>query len=161
MIKIKSAILLAFILVSTELVLSQSQLIFRLWDGTENTYTFNTLTKLTFSDKNIEINKVDGTKEPYALSTVRKLVFNNDQSGIKTLPQNGQKLILYPNPVGDYLFLKNIPSGSHPINIYSLDGTVAYSGYSSSSEERIDLSALPAGFYVLKMSNNALKFTKE
>lgn len=158
--EIKFAVSLAFILILSEFVFPQSQVIFRFQDATEKSYDFSSLTKLTFSGSNIEINKIGETKDIYALSAVRKLVFGNT-SGTEALTENGLDIILYPNPVRDHLMLKNLPSGAHAVRIYSLAGAVVYAGYLSSSGESIDLSALSSGFYVLKVSDKALKFTKQ
>lgn len=66
------------------------------------------------------------------------------------------KIISYPNPVTDMLYIRNIKSGDD-IQILSMQGTKVYSQMSSGSSISIDLTSLLPGAYLLKVGSNAGK----
>jgi len=57
---------------------------------------------------------------------------------------------LYPNPVGESLKVEGIQGGTQA-RIYSSDGRLQQHHMLESVLEEIDVSELPAGFYILKL----------
>lgn len=140
-------------------VFSQNSLIVKFKDNSEINTLFTSLKKLTFSNGNIVLDLTNNVKDQYSMSSVRKLVFNTT-SQTDELSSDHQTLTLFPNPATEYIQLVNIPSGTHQVTIFRLDGVAIYAGTLSSDDNQIDISAFPEGFYVLRMNNNAIKFAK-
>jgi hypothetical protein len=70
--------------------------------------------------------------------------------------QSAAQLEVYPNPAQDYLIVKN-GDADLPKEIYNLQGKKMQ----SSQEERIVISSLPPGMYLLKVGQAYSKFIKE
>jgi len=77
------------------------------------------------------------------------------------------ELVISPNPCGDYIDLdvkseSKIDLSKSNIMIYNIVGEMIKSvGSQNSEHQRIDVSALPSGFYILKLDNLVKKFVKE
>mgnify|MGYP005849756191 CR=1 FL=1 len=86
------------------------------------------------------------------------LSFLNITSVKEIEPNNIPKtLTVYPNPSSQSIFLNSPWSGNLTIEIFSLDGSLVYQQKKQlirSTETRIDISKLPKGFYILKITTN-------
>ncbi len=103
----------------------------------------------------------------YALSSDEvNEVFEGESTGINAIPAT-KELELWPNPVSDILYI----SQSHPTNakassisIYNLNGQLMQQQIAY-SDSQVDVSKLPQGTYLLKMStptkNMVKKFIKK
>ena len=65
---------------------------------------------------------------------------------------------LYPNPVEDYLYIQSSDTTIKNIDIYSILGKKIYS---TSSENRLDMSSYSAGIYFVKINNSTFKIVKK
>jgi len=65
---------------------------------------------------------------------------------------------LYPNPVEDYLYIQSSDTTIKNIDIYSILGKKIYS---TSSENRLDMSSYSAGIYFIKINNSTFKIFKK
>jgi len=65
---------------------------------------------------------------------------------------------LYPNPVEDYLYIQSSDTTIKNIDIYSILGKKIYS---TSSENRLDMSSYSAGIYFIKVNNSTFKIVKK
>jgi len=66
--------------------------------------------------------------------------------------QKRTDVIIYPNPVDDLLFVKQISvSKFEKYNIYNTSGQLKFSGYLSGGIEKINVETIGPGFYVLKL----------
>jgi hypothetical protein len=65
---------------------------------------------------------------------------------------------LYPNPVEDYLYIQSSDTTIKNIDIYSILGKKIYS---TSSENRLDMSSYSAGIYFIKVNNSTFKIFKK
>ena len=70
-----------------------------------------------------------------------------------------EEMKIYPNPVKDRLSVSGITK-DQPYEILSIDGKLIKAGKYSSTKT-IEVQALPKGVYLLKVSNQNLKFIKE
>ena len=70
-----------------------------------------------------------------------------------------EEMKIYPNPVKDRLSVSGI-NKDQPYEILSIDGKLIEAGKYSSTKT-IEVQALPKGVYLLKVSNQNLKFIKE
>lgn len=64
---------------------------------------------------------------------------------------------VYPNPVADILYIKGEGTGNMNVSIFNLAGTKMWVGIVKG--QRLDISQLPAGEYILKIGNNKEKRT--
>ena len=65
---------------------------------------------------------------------------------------------LYPNPVEDYLYIQSSDTTIKNIDIYNILGEKIYT---SSSENRLDMSSYSAGIYFVKINNSTFKIVKK
>ena len=65
---------------------------------------------------------------------------------------------LYPNPVEDYLYIQSSDTTIKNIDIYNILGKKIYS---TSSENRLDMSSYSAGIYFIKVNNSTFKIFKK
>ncbi len=72
---------------------------------------------------------------------------------------NKANIDIYPNPAGDYIYIRNFPESNYGSDyyIYSIEGIIAGSGKTAS---RIDISSLPAGFYQFRSGQLRINFIK-
>jgi hypothetical protein len=65
---------------------------------------------------------------------------------------------LYPNPVEDHLYIQSSDTTIKNIDIYNILGKRIYS---STSENRLDMSSYSAGIYFVKINNSTFKIVKK
>ena len=103
----------------------------------------------------------DGLYKEYSFSDIRKIVFEGDDTSIETIDANASKINVYPNPVKDDLLIEGVNDIlESDVCIYSLMG-VLVAQYSQWNGEKIDVSNLNAGVYLVKINSTTLKFVKQ
>jgi uncharacterized repeat protein (TIGR02543 family) len=70
-------------------------------------------------------------------------------------------LRLYPNPVATGILTIESPSGSGKIEVYNVSGTLVGVYSVTGAQTAIDISALPAGTYIVKANGKTAKVVKE
>lgn len=98
--------------------------------------------------------------ESTELTGVRKISFeNNDFTAIEdvTTPST---IRVYPNPTADMLIIDGA-AAEQEIAIYSLNGAKVLSTQSQEGTNTIQVSELPNGVYLLRLSNETFKLIKE
>ena len=81
-------------------------------------------------------------------------------TGTETINNNDFKLSVYPNPTTSFIIIDHIFQSSKEYEVRTVKGNMVLSGVVSSKNYRIDLSGLPAGFYILKVDNQNVKIWK-
>ena len=76
------------------------------------------------------------------------ITISNQTVGITKLYENN--ILVYPNPATDYI---TIEAKFQKILIYSLDGKLVLSSYSTEPNEKLDISSLSTGSYILQLIN--------
>ena len=155
--------LVLFLLLGVGLYQVQAQtasLILKFQDNTQKATELSLVRKITFVDGNLVLIPTIGTTESYAVSQLSKLFFSN-LSGVNNISAKQPELIVYPNPVSNYISLKNAPDGALNVIIFQLDGSVVKTELLTSSAQLIDVTMLTKGFHILKVNNQAIKFTKQ
>ena len=71
-----------------------------------------------------------------------------------------RNILMYPNPVTDFLTLDLENNTNQIYHIYSTTGKLLQSGKIDAYHKTIDLSAIPESLYVLKIGNKIGKFIK-
>ena len=98
--------------------------------------------------------------ESTEMTGVRKISFeNNDFTAIEdvTTPST---IRVYPNPTADMLIIDGV-TAKQEIAIYSLNGAKVLSTQSQEGTNTIQVSELPNGVYLLRLSNETFKLIKE
>lgn len=91
---------------------------------------------------------------------------NSQSSSTVSIADPGNKKIkIFPNPVGDNLFLEpEFQMDNPPCKIIDVNGRVAYAIKSNSISNKIDVSFLPTGIYFLRIGSGkkgVIKFIKK
>jgi hypothetical protein len=137
-------------------------------DGTEKVKAISSLTSVLFANNYLTIRNNDGTTESSQLSGVRKICFKycttstTDTSGNATLTQTAEAaaMAVYPNPVGDFIYVQNAPEGTSFVNICRIDGAVVLQTQISLSGQPLNVTGLAKGIYFIKINNQVFKFMK-
>ena len=125
-------------------------------NGEERFFQLTEESQLYFENgERLVIEDGNGTTTTFQLSQVRKIVC----SEVTGTPENPTtELQLYPNPSHNNFLVKNL-QGSHPAQIYSLDGRLMKS-FEATEGMVIDASELPEGMYLLQLNGQILKMMK-
>ncbi|MDQ1266876.1 MAG: hypothetical protein QG635_2029 [Bacteroidota bacterium] len=70
--------------------------------------------------------------------------------------ENNSEMRIIPNPATDFIHISGIES-SEIVSIYSIEGIKVLEG---TNNERIDVSSLSKGIYIIKVQNKYMKFIK-
>lgn len=114
---------------------------------------------MLFSDDSEEfaIVKNDGS----SVTPVLEVTFTqNAPSAIENVNNGELAVSVFPNPVVNELNLKGL-SGNVKAQVYSLNGALVIDAKLGQENGRIDVSALAAGTYVLKVKETTVKFVKK
>ena len=128
-------------------------------DGLNEQIPINTINNIKFSNNGINIKMGTGSTTTYTLSTIRKLIFKT-ASGFNDLTDKSQQIQLYPNPVKDILFFRNIHTTETIVKIYSTSGVEVINELISSTMNSINVNQLEKGLYLLKINNQVIKFSR-
>jgi len=140
-------------------VKSQTTMTLNFQDGTEKNSSLNAVSKITFSESNLFMAYVNGSNDSFMLNSIRKITFGT-LSATTNILADEQKMSIYPNPASDFIALKNVPEGALNAVVYRMDGAQIINVQLSFSSDKIDVSGLSQGLYIIKVNNKALKFTK-
>jgi len=70
-----------------------------------------------------------------------------------SVPENSiSEVSLYPNPVSELLYFKNLPTGGHSITVYSMQGQLVK--FSDFYSEKLNVAALTGGVYFIEVSTS-------
>jgi hypothetical protein len=155
-----SSILFAIgLLVSTTVVADTSLNILN-QTGVEKIINAGNLRTITFSGSNLNLNYFDGRSDTVILTSIRKMYFNQ-LTALKKTSQSLTSILIYPNPVVETLYLKNLPDGIHTVAIWNITGRKVMNVTLSSESCSIDVSTLASGFYFLRINSQTLRFSKK
>ncbi len=130
-------------------------------DGTSRNYIIPSSEGIYFSfsatDTLMRFQTTSGIQS-FSVDMVRSIAFS-DNNAISQASLDSKQLVLYPNPAKDYIVIGGEPAEQQPVTIYSATGVVVTQGQYSFGE-KIDISGLKRGFYVVKIGANALKMYK-
>ena len=136
--------------------------------GSQTTYPVADIQKLTFDNGNMLITNNTSASGSFAISGLRYVSFTDFNLGTTSPAYATNKFYAYPNPASHVL---NI-SGSNAmqlvsqIEILSLEGRLLMQQKpSNTTAPQVDISALPQGMYLCKITNGnqqeTLKFLKK
>ena len=126
-------------------------------DGTERIYNMSENDRAYFEDDDklvIDIT-ISAKSDRFNLADIRKITCNS----IEGVPEEtNAPLWLSPNPVHDAFLIHNLID-EQSISIYTLDGRIVKS-LESTGEQKIDISDLPIGLYLVKTEHQTFKMIK-
>lgn len=115
--------------------------------------------KITFEAGQLVIHYVDQPQTTFPLNDIQSIRFVQDPSKLTQMPV--EKLVVYPNPVVNELNLANLPVGTHTVRLHGISGTLLLQRTLTEGAASLDVSHLPAGFYLLTVGAQTLRFTKQ
>lgn len=166
---LKSGFLL--LLVCTLTTLQAQNLYVKNKSGVQTAYAISTIQKITFTSGNLSISKISGGENTYAFENLRFLNFSNT-TPIPTetdFEKEDNAVLAYPNPFTNEVTidLNDFGEQSVLITILSIDGRVVYTEkvQDITGIHKMDLSQLPKGTYVCKVTSGSefktIKFLKQ
>ncbi len=129
-----------------------------LLNGSDEKIPLTDIQTLRFINSGLNVFLMSGINSVYDLSQIKKITFKTI-SATSNLGAESD-LQVFPNPVRNILFLKNAVQLSGIITIYTVDGRKIFEK-NYSQNEGLDVSSLSKGVYVLRLNNQALKFSKQ
>jgi len=122
-------------------------------------FPIKSINKLTFNDDKMTINNSNNQAELFVLTNLRYLTFTDFSSNINHNNQENKRLLLFPNPVKDFLTIQ-FPTSldkSFEIFILGLDGKILQKKKliicSGENNVNINLSYLNNGMYLCRIIN--------
>ena len=112
--------------------------------------------KMYINGENLDIIDVDSVIHSYRRFRITKLDMNTVTSIAEIKPE---VISIAPNPVSNELYLTGIEEENVWIEIFSLTGELLFQKEIFSSD-KVDISMLSAGLYLLKVKGQTLKFTR-
>ncbi len=115
--------------------------------------------KITFDNGNLVIHHTDQQQDSFPLNEIQSIRFVQEPAKVEQ--RTTQRLVLYPNPVVNELKLANLPAGNSVVRIYGVSGILLRQRTLPEGSNSINVSDLPAGFYLLSVNGQTLRFSKQ
>lgn len=130
------------------------------YNGALPSATFEDVSRFYFQDENLVMDQ-HGVLTEIPFSTVHKLELSAVATPVLDVVDewNESAVLVYPNPASDRLFFASQQERQVDVAVYAMDGRKLFS-QQLSTDGFLDVSALPNGFYVVKINNVAYKFSK-
>jgi hypothetical protein len=135
--------------------------------GNQTTYPVSDIQKLTFDNGNMLVTNITGASGSFALSALRYVSFTDFNLGTSSPELATNKFYAYPNPASHLLTISGSNRMLHVenIQILSLEGRLLLQQKPTNEIAQVDISALPQGMYLCKISNGnqqqIIKFIKQ
>jgi hypothetical protein len=123
--------------------------------------------KLTFDNGNMLVTNNTGASGSFALSGLRYVSFTDFNMGTTNSDLATNKFYAYPNPASHILNISvsNTIQRVSQIEILSLEGRLLMQQKPANDALQVDISALPQGMYLCKITNGnqqqTIKFLKQ
>lgn len=147
------------ILLCTQHVLCQSSLYIFRNDGSETNSWLISQAKITFTGSNLLLFNGASTSS-IPLSSINKVLFMATSTKVN-VEHSADNLMVYPNPVTDMLYLKNLNAENLTVRIFSIDGRTLITQQLSSDQLIVNVTTLPRGFYFLKTNSQTVSFIRK
>ncbi|MCZ2101244.1 MAG: T9SS type A sorting domain-containing protein [Chitinophagales bacterium] len=145
------------------IVSAQTTVKVTLLDNSEQNYAVVPDGKLWFDQGQFVINKDhDAAPITIPISTIRKITFggDGDTSSVHELANDKTDIHIFPNPANDYFELKTAVSEKLLVRIYNTNGVLVASN-TFANGDRVDISQLSLGIYVVVINNQSFKLIKQ
>lgn len=157
--QIFTVLLLAFWLVSIQCI-AQTQITIKLTNEADRLFILSETGKIYFEDNNLFVSEDGITSSQISIPEIKKITFNKDASSITdNNASQDNKILIYPNPAADYIYVANIESEAQ-ILLFSIEGKLLIKSPIKASEA-LNISNIPAGIYLIKVNNQTVKLIKQ
>ncbi len=136
-------------------------------DGSQYQYEFSDIAKLHFNPGTLLVSQSGGNTDTYSFAGIRHLHFGDATGTVEFKDANRKHFLLYPNPARDLISLEYNTSCNEVLRLEILDpaGRMILSEHllNSSGEQyyQTDISGLPPGFYICRISGNSTFLTSK
>ena len=137
---------------------AQTSLTLRFNDGTSQNYVIPATGGIYFDGDTVMHLQTNSGMATHRVDDVRSVVFAHSNS-ITDAMLESHTVVLYPNPSKDYITIDGGDDGMRQVTVFSATGVAVIQG-TFSKGEKIDVSTLKRGFYIVKVNGNALKMYK-
>lgn len=117
------------------------------------------LRKLSFAENALVVNYRNGSTENLPLNVIDKIWFESSPSDVRDVSLGEDEIVFYPNPVDNQIWIKGVES-EEKISLFHVDGKLVMEQIYIPGEP-MDVSALQAGFYLLKIKGKTFKMRKQ
>lgn len=145
--------------ISSLLLAAQSNLYLRLNSQTTQSLLISSVRKIVFENGNMIFNLQNATSNSFPIGSIAAITFNPN-TDLKTLSSQSGKFIIYPNPVVDQFFIKDLCEKVVSVVIYQLNGLPVYQAENPDISNGINVSNLHSGLYLVKINNQTIKISK-
>ena len=157
---IPQTLLLAVALMSSFTLMAQADVTITLNNGNTTAYRVEASGRLYFDNDNLMVvTEQSAAPAPIALESIRSMHFdaphNNDILAAETT-----SFTLSPNPTSGKVTIAGLNNGTQDVSVFAIDGTTVFTGKIANGHT-MDLSALPAGMYFVKVGNHCEKLIKQ
>lgn len=139
---------------------AQSNLYLRLNSQTTQSILISSVKKIVFENDNMIFNFQNSSTSSFPISSVSRITFN-PSTDTKTISSEEGKLTIYPNPVVNQIFIKNLSENVISVTIYQLNGSAVYRAENPDITNGIDVSNLHSGLYLVKINGQTFKISKQ
>lgn len=123
--------------------------------GQERTRDIALIGKWVFQgEKLVLLDKSGNVLAAEETSAIRKIVFSDKQTAVENVSDN--VLVVYPNPTQDMLCISGADAQAS-LRVFNLSGQVL----TTAQGAQINVSALPAGTYLLQIGTLVVRFIKQ
>jgi hypothetical protein len=139
---------------------AQTKLVVIGMDETEQTFLIAETGNLHFDETWLYIDEDANQSISIPFSAIRKIVFAPLETGISdNTAKKNERLLVYPNPVKESIAFIGATDEKRNVKIISLSGQLLLSG-EYRPDEKINVSHFPSGFYLIRINEETLKFSK-
>lgn len=130
-------------------------------DGTIQNSELTSIRNLIFNDNELVVNLKNGSNDLYGIKEIKKLYFGQLTTAVIQPANNPANLTVYPNPVTEKLYFKNLPAETAFVYIFRIDGLLMLQKETSELEDGIDFQQFSPGMYLIKAGSQTTKFVKQ
>ena len=138
---------------------AQTSLNVKVKTGAQSSFFLSDIKTLTFISGTLSVNKRDGNRNDFAMTDVRNLNFSSGATDDKILNDGIITMMLYPNPVRDFLQVKYDSKAEENVNVQIINilGKVVYQRLmkSQTGTNYIDIhtESFQNGMYLCRIQN--------
>jgi hypothetical protein len=153
--------LILILVIGNFCVLNAQNMVIRFKSAIELQKQLGSIKKLTFSSNDMLINYISGYSENVGISDVDKIYFGatSNFSNVSE-SENDKNPDFYPNPASSIITFKEFSSNSLNVDIYRIDGLKVFSCMLTENNNKIDISNLSAGMYIIRYGEVTRKLIK-
>lgn len=132
-----------------------------LLDGTIQNSELTSVRNLIFTDNELVVNLKNGSNFLYGITEINKLFFGELTTAVIQPANNTANLTVFPNPVTEKLYFKNLSVETETVYIFRIDGILLLQKETPELEDGIDVQQFSPGMYIVKAGNQTTKFVKQ